>query len=88
MIGPIIFKNGRGGRTFSSTVTCGSTGTSDEKGWSPRPYSINGRTDRSQTLVGAAIDPRGFAIAPTPPTLHSTEKMVGPIISGNGRGGR
>jgi hypothetical protein len=86
MIGPIIFKNGRGARTFSSAATYVSTGTSDERGWSPRPYPINGRTDRSQTLVGATIGPRRFEVPPTPPTFHSAGKMIGPIIFKNGRG--
>lgn len=53
MVGPIIFKIGRGDLFFSSTRTYVSTGLSDENGWSPRPYLISGRTDRSQTLVGA-----------------------------------
>jgi|WetSurMetagenome_2_1015567.scaffolds.fasta_scaffold113670_2 hypothetical protein len=66
MIGPIIFKTGRGGLFCSNNRTCGSPGTSGEKGWSVRPYLIWGRTDRSQIVVGATIDPRGFEIAPTP----------------------
>lgn len=51
LVGPIIFKIGRGGPFCSSIVTCVSPGVSDETGKSPRPYSQIGRTGRSSQVA-------------------------------------
>ena len=66
LIGPINFKIGRVGLLRSSSATYVSTEVSDERGWSPRPYVLIGRSDRSYPLVGATFDPRGSEVTPSP----------------------
>jgi len=78
LVGPIIFKIGRGGLFCSSARTYASTGVSGERGWSPRPYSRIGRSDRSYAVVGPACDPRGSEAAPLPPTTRTAGKSLGP----------
>ena len=73
LIGPIDFKTGRGDLFYSSIITCASTGTSDETGWSVRSFSkpigpANFRNDR-----GDPQDTRITGSPPLPP-LHAPQK--------------
>jgi hypothetical protein len=47
-----------------------------------------GRRTHPAPFSGSPTLPIKKMVTPLPPTLHSTKKMIGPIISGNCRGAR
>ena len=72
MIGPIVFKIDRGDRSHSSTITCVSTGISDETEWSVRSFSesigpANFKIGRGHPQY------KRFRHTPLPP-LHAPQK--------------